>query len=153
MPLKSSLVYYQVYWYTWYMPRASKQRLDNEIWREIHQVFPEFISTFNKTELETFLEEFLTKEEKTMLAKRLVLYHLLLGGFRDYEINQHLKISLETIRLARTSLEFRGKKFRDKVKNLKLTSQTKKEQPSWLELALKSKSDMKARAKLLSGDY
>lgn len=138
------------------MPRASKRFLDKSVWDQIHKTLTKVISSYNQAEMEKFLTEFLTKEEKIMLAKRLTLYVMLLAGYSDIEIKEVLKISFETIRSARRSLEAKSKRFREDL--VSLADKPKKSGETnrlikMLDLALSAKSDIKSRAKLTSGDY
>ena len=138
------------------MPRASKRILDNTVWTEIHDTLAEVISSHDKAALEKFLFEFLTKEEKTMLAKRLTLYLMLLGGYSDTEIKEVLKISHETVRMADQSLKSKSKKFKDNLSSwLKIPRRPKSSNRliKMVGLALSAKSDRRSRPKLLSGDY
>jgi len=138
------------------MPRASKQFLDKSVWSQIHQTLAKVISSYNQPELEKFLTEFLTKEEKIMLAKRLTLYIMLLAGYSDTEIKEVLRLSFETIRSAKGFLEAKGKEFKKDLLSLsekpKKTGETNR-LIKMLDLALSAKSNVKSRAKLTSGDY
>ncbi len=138
------------------MPRASRQFLDNSVSGQIHKTLVEVLSSYNERELENFLSEFLTSEERVMLAKRLTLYIMLLSDYSDVEIKEVLKMSYETIRTTRTMLENKSQKFRSGLEDW--VGKPNREMPTnrllkFIELALAAKSDVKARAKLTSGDY
>ena len=138
------------------MPRASKQWLDKAIWNEIHENLPVVLSSFHEKELKDFLLEFLTKEEKTMMAKRLALYLMILGDYSDAEVKEVLKISYETIRTARNSLVVKSPGFKKRLARWVMKPKSFKEPSGFLkmlDLMLGAKSDKKSRAKLLSGDY
>jgi Trp operon repressor len=114
------------------------------------------LASCGEKELRKFLAEFLTSEEKTMLAKRLTLYIMLLSDYSDAEIKEVLKMSYETIRATRGLLENKSQKFRDSLEHW--VKKPNKERPTnrllkFIELALAAKSDVKARAKLTSGEY
>jgi|SRR3989344_7180314 len=138
------------------MPRASKKLLENSVWKQIHSTLVEVISSFDEYKLSGFLSEFFTKEEKTMITKRLALYIMLLSGYSDWQIEDILKVSNETIRTTRTTLGYKSEGFKENlfgwIKPPKKTKGTNR-LIKMIELALRAQSDMKARAKLLSGDY
>lgn len=146
--------------YTGCMPRASKRKLNKEINLELTENFSYLISSLqNQKEIEQFFKDFLTKEENLMLAKRLMLHLLLDNKYKSLEIQSILGISKETIRVHKANWEKGGetyKKIINKIVNRRkvkffLQAIEKKLRP--LELALQSKTNMKARAKFLSGDY
>ncbi len=130
--------------------------MDKEIWILVKSDFLEVVSRSNKSELEIFLNGFLTPEEKVMIYKRLALYSLLLEGFNDQETKEILKLSYETVRSARQLVSLKEEAFKNllkkKVKQMETDSKSNK-LLGFIYLATKSKSDVKARAKLLSGDY
>ena len=130
--------------------------MDKPLWDEIHDNFIEVLSSFDETELDKFFLEFLTHEERTMLAKRLALYLMLLGGYSDTEIKELLKMSHETIRIARDSVQAKSPEFKERFSKWIKKPKSSKESSGLLnmvELALGARSDKRARAKLLSGDY
>ncbi|MBI2594426.1 hypothetical protein HYW39_01885 [Candidatus Curtissbacteria bacterium] len=138
------------------MPRASKKLLQNSVWEQIHSTLVEVISSFDEYKLSDFLSEFLTKEEKTMTSKRLALYIMLLSGYSDWQIEDVLKVSNETIRTTRTTLGYKSEKFKENLSGwIKPPKKTKGTNRliKMIELALVAKGDMKARAKLASGNY
>jgi len=138
------------------MPRVSRQELEPEVQKEINQALVDLLVSFEaKGSLKKFLSEFLTKEEKAMLAKRIALYVALVEGYDYREINGSLKVSFETIRKAKEAIELKSSGFRvalDHLIKVKAPASTNR-LIKFLELALSAKSDMKSRAKLTSGDY
>ncbi|OGY24864.1 MAG: hypothetical protein A2Y57_01005 [Candidatus Woykebacteria bacterium RBG_13_40_7b] len=138
------------------MPRASKRFLDDKVWKEINETFPEVLSSFEPRGLKKFLSEFLTKEERTMVAKRLTIYLMIFGSYSESEIKETLKVSHETVRVAKESLASKSDQFKNALV-LRLKKLGEKESTNrlikMLDLALSSKSNIKARAKLTSGDY
>lgn len=142
------------------MPRASRFRLSQNQFEEINSHLLYLISSLNKnSKIENFLEGFLTKEEKIMLAKRLVLFMMLIKGYSPSVTQNTLRISYETVRIYQNQLNVKNEDFR------KIMEQLVKRQESInlfrkidkflkpLELALSSKTDMKARVKFASGDW
>ncbi len=138
------------------MPRASKKLVDPTTWKGINETLVEVLSYFDKDGLRSFFSEFLTKEENVMLSKRLTLYIMLLSNYSDTDIKDTLKISFEIIRSTRNSLEAKSKKFKDSLARW-IKKPEKEERTTrflkMIELGLRAKSDMRARAKLASGDY
>lgn len=142
------------------MPRVSKSRLEQKQLEEMNSHLFYLISSLNNsTEIKSFMEEFLTKEEKTMLSKRLVLFMLLKRNYSPSAIQAALHISYETIRTYRNQLYSKGKQFNNMIEKLIKRDQTKElfekidKLLKPLSLALDSKRNMKSRAKFLSGDY
>ncbi|PIR79922.1 MAG: hypothetical protein COU25_02915 [Candidatus Levybacteria bacterium CG10_big_fil_rev_8_21_14_0_10_35_13] len=142
------------------MPRASKRTFNKEIATELKANFASLISSLQYlTDIEQFFNDFLTKEEKLMLSKRLMLHLLLESKYKDFEIQSILGISRETVRIHKQNWEKGGpiyKKIINKIsrgRKIKLFFKALDKKLKPLELALISKTDMKARAKFLSGDY
>lgn len=118
------------------------------------------ISSLSKSEaIESFLNEFLTKEEKTMLSKRLVLFMLLKKGYSSSAIRSVLNLSYETVRTYQSQLDLKSKTFHKTIGRLIKRDETKElfdkieKLMKPLTLALEAKSNMKSRAKFFSGDY
>ena len=138
------------------MPRASKIQLDKFIWDKINKTFLEVISSKSEKELKVFLGDFLTQEEKVMLAKRLALYIMISAEYSDEEIKELLKISYETVRSARNLLGLKNQRFSTSLKGLVAKPKKPSENNSlinFLDAVLSAKSNMKSRAKLMSGDF
>lgn len=142
------------------MSRASKAELTKD---ELDNLFADFtglLSSFSHPKsIQQFLEEFLTKEEKIMLSKRLALYEMLYRELPLRDIQQTLGMSDESVRVYNDKKYEKSDWFREKIGafgkkkgRAKLFENiAKKLKP--LEYALNSKTNMKARAKLLSGDF
>lgn len=142
------------------MPRASKKILKKEINAELKENFASLISSLqNPKDIEQFFNDFLTKEENIMLSKRLMLHLLLENNYRSLEMQSFLGISKETVRVHKSNWEKGGETYRKiinkiaKGRKIKLFLQAIDKKLRPLEFALQSKTNMKARAKLLSGDY
>ncbi|MEK9178510.1 MAG: Trp family transcriptional regulator [Patescibacteria group bacterium] len=142
------------------MPRVSKLKLNSEKLIEISQHFSFLVSSLTGgTEIENFLDQFLTKEEKVMLAKRLVLFTMLRRNYPPPVIQTALHVSYETVRSYQNSLDSKSSSFLksiDKVINMQKSKDffvkiEKLLKP--LDLALRAKTNMKARAKLVSRDW
>lgn len=141
------------------MSRVSRSKLTDSTTREITEHFLSLIASLNnQREIENFFEDFLTKEEKTMLAKRLVLFMMLQKGYSPPTIQGALQISYETVRSYSIQLTTKNDLFQQTINKLLAR---KKTQDFWnkieaslkpLGLFMKARSDMRARAKFLSGD-
>lgn len=146
--------------YTSIMPRASQNTLPKETLKEIQDHFFELISSLtNELQISEFLQDFLTKEEKLMLSKRLMLYMMLKRNLHHTTIQQTLQISYETVRTHAQQFADKNNVFQEILEKLSAKEKTK-ELWSKLEKALKpldlmmqARNDMKARAKLASGDW
>lgn len=142
------------------MTRISKFRLyDNQL-KELTDHFSFLISSLKTSEeIENFFDSFFTKEEKIMLTKRLVLFMMIQRGYNPKAIQSALHISYETVRTYTNQFANKNTQFQKMIE--KLISREKAKE-FWekvekmlkpIELALNAKRDMKARAKLISGDW
>lgn len=142
------------------MGRVSKRFLDKTFEKELEDQLTFIVSSLtDKNEVTLFLTEFLTREEKIMLGKRLVLYMLLSKGLSNVEINRVLGMSFETIRWYKAIFVHKPELFK---KNVGKLISREKSQEFWqkiekilepFELAMKAKTDMKARARLANADF
>ncbi|RJP47583.1 MAG: hypothetical protein C4584_00325 [Armatimonadetes bacterium] len=142
------------------MPRASKVRLEEKELKNLTEHFCYLVSSLtNSTEAENFLHEFLTKEEKIMLTKRLVLFMMLKRNYPDPIIKGALKISYETIRTYKNQFPSKNEEFQKTINKLVNRERAKElfeklnKLLKPLDLALQSKSNMKARSKFASGNW
>lgn len=142
------------------MGRVSKKGLDKNLLKETGDQLAILISSLvDKNEVDLFLNEFLTKEEKIMLGKRLILYILLYKGLSDSQIHNILSVSYETTRWYRLMFENKSEIFKKYINKLIKREKSKefwKKVEKFLEpfdLVLDAKRDMRARAKLASGDF
>lgn len=115
------------------------------------------LSSLGKEDLFGFLEEFLTEEELVMLSKRLQLYNLLYQNMPPKDVQQILGVSRETTRFYNYRKDEKSAEFKSAVLKIKLASKKNPEETSklanFMELAIKSRSNSKARAKLYQGDF
>jgi len=149
-----------VYQYTGFMPRVSKNKLTEKQLYEISDMFLNLISQLTvKNDVEDFLDNFLTPEEKVMLAKRLMVFIMIVSGYQTEDIKSTLHVSHETIRIYKNELLHKSTLFRTRIKKLSrqqevgqlLAKINKLLKP--IELMLQSKTNMKARAKLYNLDF
>lgn len=142
------------------MPRVSRKVINKTINEELKEHFTSLISALTNTkEIEEFFQDFLTDEEKVMLAKRLMLHLMLENGYKIFQIETVLGISRETIRVHKNIWSRGGQTYRKLIIKI---ARREKAKHFWekieeilkpIDLALKSKTDMKARAKLATLSY
>lgn len=140
------------------MPRASKKPVRKNLNQELNNYFASLISSLNKEEeIEQFFNDFLTSEEKTMLTKRLMLHLMLENGYKASQIESVLGMSRETIRVHGYIWSGGGVVYKRIINKIAGKEKTKR---FWekvdkvlkpLDLALRSKTDMKARAQFATG--
>lgn len=142
------------------MTRVSRARLDQKRLEELKEHFSFLISSLNNSvEIENFFNEFLTEEEKIMLTKRLVLYLMLKRNYSAPEIQAALHVSYETIRTYQNQLQYKNSLFQKTIERLVKRERTKEffekidKILKPLDLALRAKTDMKARAKFAFGGW
>jgi uncharacterized protein YerC len=142
------------------MPRASRRPVSKNVLEEIQDTFSYLISSLaSPKDIQTFFDSFLTEEEKTMLTKRLMLHLMIENSYDPMEIMSALSLSKETINKHKHILLRENIMYKDIIAKI---TKRKKTKAFWekiekafrpLELALDAKTNMKARAKFLSGDY
>ncbi|MEX2028500.1 MAG: Trp family transcriptional regulator [Candidatus Curtissbacteria bacterium] len=142
------------------MTRVSKFKLQQKEIQEINEHFLYLLSSLrNSQEIENFLEEFLSREEKMMLAKRLVLVMMIQREYSPSVIKSTLHVSYETVRNYSNQTALKSSQFKKIIDKLINRQQSKE---FWqkvdkilkpVDLALRSRTNMKARAKLVSGDW
>lgn len=80
------------------MTQVSKYRIDKNIYNEIFDTFLQIIINItSKSEATNFFENFLTKNEKIMFAKRLAVGILVARGLSQRQIMETLKVSSATV--------------------------------------------------------
>lgn len=142
------------------MPRASKRKLSKDLFFELENEFISLVSKLhNSSEIKNFLDTFLTKEEKIMLSKRLMMHVMLEKGHKSKDIETALLLSRETILKHKYVWLKSGLLYRNVLKKILSNNSTKKifskiEDVLYVfELMGGSKTNMKARAKFASGDW
>lgn len=141
------------------MPRASRKIINKELDEELNQSFSFLVSSLrDRNEVDDFLRDFLTKEEKKMIPKRFMLHLMLFNDIPDSEISSHLGMSHETIRIHKNSwgsFDPSYKMIIEKISKRKNTIELLKKFGGKLEKVdafLHAKSNMKARSKVFSND-
>jgi len=142
------------------MPRASRKPVRKNVDDEIRENFSSLISSLSSSsDIQKFFIDFLTREEQIMLSKRLMLHLMLERGYKNNQIQGVLGISKDTVRTHRAIWERGGTVYKEILRKIAKKAQNRE---FWeklekvfrpLELALKAKTDMKARAKFATGDW
>ena len=142
------------------MPRASRKPVSKDVDKEIKENFSSLISSLNgSSQIQEFFNDFLTKEEQTMLSKRIMLHLMLERGYKSSQIQAFLGINKDTIRIHKAVWERGGGVYKGVLRNIANKAGTRE---FWerlerflrpLDLAFKSRNDMRARAKFASGDW
>ncbi len=143
--------------YTWRVPRVSRHDLPARQVQELSQHFASLISSLHdQKQIEGFLDEFLTFEEKHMLAKRLALFIMLQQKSSPFAIQATLSLSRETVRIYKQQLPLKSNEFHytlsrllrmEKVKNFFISTS------SVLHTVITAKTNMRSRAKIASGKW
>lgn len=145
------------------MSRASRKPVNKDLGQELQENFTSLISSLNSSSnIEGFFKDFLTREEKIMLGKRLMLHLMLERGYKNSEIRSVLGISKETVRIHKLLWANGGEVYREIVRVMVSKNKNKE---FWkkideavgsilkpVELLVKSRNDMRARAKFATGD-
>lgn len=142
------------------MPRASRRTVRKEIDLELKENFASLISSLSsQKEIEQFFQDFFTKEENTMLTKRLMMHLMIENGHRTSDIQAFLSVSKETVRVHKNVWGKGGETYRKVISKIAKREKTKQffkkieKMLKPIDLAMKSRNDMKARVKFASGDW
>lgn len=139
------------------MPRASKFHLEPKKFEEMNSHLLHLISSLNnKNDINDFLAGFLTKEERIMFAKRLILFMMLSKNLPPSAIKNSLHVSYEMIRAHQTQLSSKNNTFQKFIRKLLKRQEGldfSKKIDKFLDpidLIINSKRSIKTRAKLTS---
>lgn len=137
------------------MPRASRKIISKDLDSELNQNFSYLIASLKDSkEIDNFLKDFLTKEEKKMIPKRLMLHLMLFNNIPDSEIKASLGMSNETIRTYKNNWDSLSREYKQiinkisKRKNINDLLKNLDKKTDKLQNFLKAKSSMKARSKV-----
>ncbi len=138
------------------MPRISKRPLSKEKLEEISNQFAQLIASLNVSfQIKQFLDSFLTKEEKLMLSKRLMMYIMLKNDYSTNDIKTTLNLSNETIRSHKIFFEQKDEVFQkiiskmNKKRNTAIFLKALEKKTEKLDHFLKAKTNIKSRGKLI----
>lgn len=142
------------------MPRASKRPVNQSVQAELQENFSFLISSLSASaDIQHFFETFLTEEEKIMLSKRLMLHLMILNAYSITEVASVLRVSNETVYKHSHIVRMADSIYKSVVAKI---SKRRKIKEFWKQvenilrpvgLMLQAKTNMKARAKLLTADY
>jgi uncharacterized protein YerC len=117
------------------MTRVSRNPLTQDIWEGVKDDLAKLISILSdKNLVQGFFDDFLTPTEKVMLAKRLGIAVLLIGGFGYDEIKEILHVSTSTIFTVQNAVE-KGKFLKPAVEDLLRIQRKEKDRGSFFEKA------------------
>ncbi|GIW62048.1 MAG: hypothetical protein KatS3mg089_0900 [Patescibacteria group bacterium] len=141
------------------MPRASRFPIPSILAKEMMEnIFNLFSSLSSKDNAQVVYREFFTKEEQTMISKRLMVFMLLEKGYTTSQIANLIGVSKEMVRVSELSWAEKDNQFKDLIRQVIKQSEKGKlwehitELLKPLDLALQAKNDMQSRAKLYQGD-
>lgn len=137
------------------MPRASRKLINKDLDDELNENFLILISSLRvSSEINYFFTGFLTKEEKKMIPKRLMLHLMLINNIPDSKISSHLGMSYETIRTHKNNLDSLSKEYKGILAKISRRESTRDlfrkidKKMGKLDSFLKAKSDMRERSKV-----
>ena len=140
------------------MGRVSRNSLSPEALLDLQDHFTYLISTLSKkSDIDHFLQQFLTDEEKIMLSKRLMLYMMIKQKYHEDAIQAVLRMSHESIRTYRLALKLQSAFFHEMLEKLIKRETSKvfwKKVERFLEgldIVMTAKTNMRSRAKLATG--
>ncbi|MBI2639944.1 MAG: hypothetical protein HYW90_03615 [Candidatus Sungbacteria bacterium] len=98
------------------MPHVSRNKLDKETLRSLHDRFIELLAgTTHQGDLNDILSDLLTKTERIMIAKRLAIVVMLYKGYPFGIISRTLKVSEATISVMKDRMDRGGGGFEKAV--------------------------------------
>ena len=118
------------------MPHVSKSKLPNETLQEITSAFLFVLTDIKeKDDMSQFLNSFLSKTERLMLAKRLAIVYLLNEGFEETKISQLLHVTQSTISLLKLKFENNQTGYQKAISKIKKLGLLEEIQRAVLNLA------------------
>lgn len=101
------------------MAQVSKYPISQEVEKRIFEILSKTISDLrNSSDINDFLEDFLSPVEKIMLAKRLSIAVLLAKGYDYQQIRKTLRVSPSTIGGVAISLKYAGVGYKKVVEKI-----------------------------------
>ena len=137
------------------MPRASRKLINKDLDDELNENLMILISSLRASqEINHFFASFLTKEEKKMIPKRLMLHLMLINNIPDSKISSHLGMSYETIRTHKNNLDSLSNEYKEILAKISRRKSTRDlfrkidKKIGKLDSFLKAKSNMRERSKV-----
>lgn len=101
------------------MTQVSRYPIAKDVESRIFEVLTDVIAKLqNSSEINDFLEDFLSPVEKIMLAKRLSIAVLLAKGYDYRQIQSILRVTPPTVAAVNVSLKYTGKGYRKVVEKI-----------------------------------
>lgn len=102
------------------MPHVSRKKLPDKVLRQILNSFLFVLTDIkDKKKMAEFLDAFLSKTEKIMLAKRLAIVFLLSEGAEETKISETLSVTQSTVSRIKLWYETKGTGYKVAVVKLK----------------------------------
>lgn len=102
------------------MPHVSKKKLSDEVLQQIIESFLFVLTDIkDKETMARFLDSFLSKTEKIMLAKRLAMAFLLSEGIEETKIAQTLNVTQSTVSIMKLRLETKSEGYKKAIAKIK----------------------------------
>ena len=98
------------------MPHISSKKLSDKHFEMLYEQLVGLVSQSGKSVTWSMLNQFLTRTEKIMFAKRLAVISMLSKGLSSYDISNTLHMSPATV--ARMSLKYEENKYNQIIKML-----------------------------------
>lgn len=101
------------------MTQVSRYPVHKDVEKRMLKIFNAVISSLqDSSDIEDFLDDFLSPVEKIMLAKRLCIAVLLAKGYTYPEIKQILRVTPSTIANVSLNLKYSGKGYKKMVEKI-----------------------------------
>ena len=101
------------------MAQVSKYPVHKDVEKRMFEIFRSSISSLHDgSDIDDFLEDFLSPVEKIMLAKRLSIAVLLAKGYSYQSIRKVLRVTPSTIAQVSLSLKYAGKGYKKMVEKI-----------------------------------
>lgn len=101
------------------MAQVSKYPMHKDVEKRMFEIFKNTISHLNNaSDIEDFLDDFLSPVEKIMLAKRLSIAILLAKGYTYPTIRKILRVTPSTIAAVSVSLKYSGQGYKKMVEDV-----------------------------------
>lgn len=101
------------------MPQVSKYPISKKVEERIFELFSKGITKLSRpSQIDSFLNAFLSPVERMMLSKRFSIAVLLLKGYKYPEIRKVLRVSPPTISSVSLALKYLSPEFRKTIEDI-----------------------------------
>lgn len=102
------------------MPHVSRRKLPDEVLQQIVDSFLFVLTDIkDKKSMAEFIDSFLSKTEKIMLAKRLAMFFLLSEDIEETKIAQTLNVTQSTVSIMKFRLETKWAGYQQAIAKIK----------------------------------